>query len=537
MDLSIKRLDHLGIVAGTIKDLGIIELIDDRLKKDNQSVLTQGEATAAMILNGLGFVSRVLTLTPQFFETKPIDVLLRDGITEEQLNRHKLGHTLDAIATYGCEAFFNEIALSVCKQEKIDLTNFHHDTTSFSVNGEYADQEEDVEVLITHGYSKDKRQDLKQIILELGVSRDGGAPFIMKPWSGNSSDNKIFNERVKILAKSIAESDKGMVHIADSKLYTKENIEILRSRYFITRVPSTIKQESEYITQAIRQGEWIECDDKNKLQDFHVIHYGVGQRWVVVYSQQANARAKKTMAKMFAKQEEQLKKELFHLQKQCFSCDKDARSAILKLSKKYKFHSMENIQVVPVENFDKRGRPTQDSKKKVSGYHIEASYTKNQIALDQEIEQRSCYVLATNIPEQKLPTAQVITEYKGQDCVEKGFAFLKSPSFFVASFFMKSIKRIQAMLVVMTLSLLIYAVAQRRLRQYLKDHQMTLPNQIRQPSKRPTLRWIFQCLEGIDYVVIKLNNTFTHIINGISDLRRQILSCFGDEVKRIYKIS
>jgi transposase len=537
VDLSIKRLDHLGIVAGTIKDLKIIKLIDERLKKDNQAEVTQGEATVAMILNGLGFVSRVLMLAPQFFETKPIDILIRDGITEEQLNRHKLGRTLDAIAAYGCEALFNEIALSVCIQEKINLDACHNDTTSFSVNGEYNDQEDNVEVSITHGYSKDKRQDLKQIILELGVSRDGGIPFLMKPWSGNASDNKIFNERVKMLAKSIAESDKGMVHIADSKLYTQANIKALAPRFFITRVPSTIKEEHESIAKAIKQNSWTVIDDKNKMRVFHVTHYDVPQRWVVVYSQQANERAKKTVTKVCSRQEEQLKKELFHLQKQCFACEKDARAMLAKATKKYAYHVIENIRVVTVTNYEKRGRPIAGTKKEITGYRIEAAFAINRTALDQEIEQRSCYVLATNVPEENLSSDKIITEYKGQDCVEKGFAFLKSPSFFVASFFMKSTKRIQAMLVVMTLSLLIYAIAQRRLREYLKANRKFIPNQIKQPSQRPTLRWIFQCLEGIDYVIIKLKNSVTYTINGITDLRHEILSCFGESVKQIYKIS
>ena len=46
MDFSIKRLDHLGIIAGTIKDLELIKLIDERLKKDDQADVTPGEATA-----------------------------------------------------------------------------------------------------------------------------------------------------------------------------------------------------------------------------------------------------------------------------------------------------------------------------------------------------------------------------------------------------------------------------------------------------------------------------------------------------------
>lgn len=536
MDFSIKRLDHLGIVAGTIKDLELIKLIDERLKKDDQADVTPGEATAAMILNGLGFVSKVLTLTPQFFETKPLDILIRKGITEEQLNRHKLGRTLDAIAEYGCETLFNEVALSVCKQEKISLTNCHNDTTSFSLNGEYKDQAEDAEVLINQGYSKDKRQDLKQIVLELCASCDGGVPFMMKPWSGNTSDNKIFNERIKALTHSIAQSDTGIVHIADSKLYTADNIAQLASRHFITRVPATIKQENECIAKAIKQDVWIEINDENKLSVFEITHYGVAQRWVVVYSKQARERAKKTINKILKKQEEEITKELFHLQAQRFACEADAQMALNQIKKKYDYCTISDVKVTLLESHSKRGRPLVGAIKELKGYKIEASYTIDQKSLNQEIEQRSCYVLATNTPEERLSAQEVIIEYKGQDCVEKGFAFLKSPSFFVSSFFMKSVKRIQAMLVVMTLSLLIYTIAQRRLRNYLRVSQKTVPNQINQPTQRPTLRWIFQCLEGINYVTFMTNDALTEVIHGITELRRMILSCFGDTVQQIYQI-
>ena len=65
--ITVERLDHLGIIAGVIKDLGIIEMIDARMQPDDQEDITTGEAVAGMILNGLGFANRPLSLTPQFF--------------------------------------------------------------------------------------------------------------------------------------------------------------------------------------------------------------------------------------------------------------------------------------------------------------------------------------------------------------------------------------------------------------------------------------------------------------------------------------
>src|SRR5207244_1003575 len=67
----------------------------------------------------------------------------------------------------------------------------------------------------------------------------------------------------------------------------------------------------------------------------------------------------------------------------------------------------------------------------------------------------------------------------------------------VSSLFGKKPSRIEGLLMVMTLALLVYSVAQRRLRAQLVTHQETVPNQIHQPTTSPTLRWVFQLLEGI----------------------------------------
>src|SRR5260370_23839701 len=133
----VERLDHLGLVASVIKDLGLVGLIDAHLKPDEQEEITPGEATAGMILNGLGFANRPLSLTPQFFANKPLDLLFRPGVEAEMFNRFKLGRTLDAIHAYGCDRLLSELALAGCAQERIEQRFHHLDTTSFSLSCTY----------------------------------------------------------------------------------------------------------------------------------------------------------------------------------------------------------------------------------------------------------------------------------------------------------------------------------------------------------------------------------------------------------------
>src|SRR5213592_2087446 len=134
--LRVQRLDHFGLIVSVIKNLRLIEMIDARLVPDAQEEITPGEAVAGMILNGLGFANRPLSLTPQFFANKPLDLLLREGVQAEMFNRFKLGRTLDEVHAYGCDLLFSELALAVCVQESIEQRFNHLDTTSFSLSGD-----------------------------------------------------------------------------------------------------------------------------------------------------------------------------------------------------------------------------------------------------------------------------------------------------------------------------------------------------------------------------------------------------------------
>jgi transposase len=87
------------------------------------------------------------------------------------------------------------------------------------------------------------------------------------------------------------------------------------------------------------------------------------------------------------------------------------------------------------------------------------------------------------------------------------FAFLKTHYFFASSLFLKNPKRIMALLMVMFLSLLVYGIAERRMRACLAEQKETLPNQIGLDVEVPTLRWVFQLLYGINYLDISLGTS------------------------------
>ena len=138
-------------------------------------------------------------------------------------NRFKLGRTLEEVHAYGCDVLLANWPWPFVTQEGIEQRFHHLDTTSFSLSGDYMPESDEQAIHITHGYSKDHRPDLKQAVLELMVSQDGGVPLVSKSWDGNTSDTQIFRERAQALITTFANSPTPRYLVADAKLYSEDN--------------------------------------------------------------------------------------------------------------------------------------------------------------------------------------------------------------------------------------------------------------------------------------------------------------------------
>ena len=524
LNLEIERLDHLGIIASTIKDLGIIKMINDRIGTSNQEVITTGEAVAAMVLNGLGFTSEPLYLSPYFFEGKPLANLFgKDNLTPENFNATKLSHSLDNIYEYGLEKLFLELAVESCALEKIENRFNSLDTTSISLEGDYDLDCDEQAISVNHGFSKDRRPDLKQIVHELLVSQDGGVPLMSRTWSGNTSDNKIFKDRARALVDYFGKTEFTKYLVADSKLYTKDNAENLQKIKFITRIPNSISKINKLIEEALAKKQWQVLTEKEQYFVNKITHYNILQRWIVVYSLAANARAKKSVEKKILTENLNFNKELRTINKQKFVNQEDITKAIEALIKKITLHSIQYSI-------------NEQQKDDLTFYTATATITLLENAKLSYIEHNSCYVVGTNADVNELNSKDVILRYKDQNkSIENmGFRFLKDPVFFASSLFVKLPERIESLLFIMTLSLLVYSIAQRKLRNLLQQNNMTVPNQLKKPTKTPTLKWIFKLFKGINVVYVTINQIRQKIVEGINSLHKTIIELFGANAKIIY---
>lgn len=541
-ELKSYALDHHGIIAAVCKDLGIAKRIDDRLnKKDPRRVVSAGIAAVAMVINGLGFTNRRLYLTPQFFESKPIDRLLGSDISAKHLDDKALGKGLDDISSYGSSRLFGELAFDIALENNLLSTLAHLDSTSLSVTGEYDVASQENIVSLTYGHSKDHRPDLKQVMMSLVVSGKSAIPIWMEPHDGNTSDKKSFHETIKRV-RDFQKQLKGCPDfkwIADSALYSRDKLLKETSYLWLSRVPETITEARALVEKPENEILWVEREKGYKTASFNSNYGDVDQRWLLIYSKQSYEREKKTFEKKLDKQESALKKALWHLGNDVFSCEVDALKEAKKIAKKFLYHDVE-MTMIAVTKHKKTGRPKAGEAGEKIGVKIESTFKRNEASIEVFLNRKGRFILATNdLDDKNFSDQHILEEYKQQQNVERGFRFLKDPWFMVDSVFLKSPKRIEALMMIMTLCLMVYNIAQYRLREALVEKKETLPNQINKPIKNPTMRWIFQIMEGIGLVRFyekNIEKPEREIITNLNELRRKIIRLLGRSAQEIYGI-
>ena len=529
------NLDHLGLIAGMVDELGLVELIDTVVKQDHtQRQVSVGLCVKAMILNGLGFVNRALYLMPHFFKDKPVERLLGSGMQAEYFNDDALGRTLDAIYAYDPEALYGQLAAQAVKRLGLSCKVGHIDTSSFHVDGVYNSDQEDVPegvIHITQGYSRDHRPDLNQVILQLICEHQSGIPLWMDALSGNSSDKASFRQTLNAHLEQLRGGVGLSLIVADSALYTAKTLQDLGDFPWITRVPETIGGTRELILAA--SGEWLETRPERAYIELGSSYGGVKQRWLVVYTQAAHGRAEQTVNKQHLKQSQAEYKAFNALAKRSFACATDAEAALAHLQKTLKVVALHEPRIVEVNGFKGKGRPGKDRKPDAVSYRIEADVASVLETRHRKIQQKSCFIIASNqLDEAQLSHETMLDHYTpGQQKVEWGFHFLKDPWFMANTLFLKSPKRIMALMMIMTLCLLIYGALEYRIRQTLQQHQQTFPTQLGTTTAKPTARWVFQFFAGIHVLLI---DSCREVILNCNEYHNQLLNLLGERYVHLY---
>ena len=472
-EVEIKNIDHLGIVAGIVDSIGLVEIINEYCGKEPGEKISSGQVVKVMILNGLGFISSPLYMFPEFFENKSCEHLIGKGVKAEYLNDDKLGRVMDKLFIKGLTEIFLAISVNVMEKFKISLESSHLDSSSIHLHGEYNTSLPDViiqnslsrseikspqAIEIKYGYSRDHRPDLKQFIIDLISSGDGDIPIFFSTASGNQSDSSSFAKIFLEYKEKIKNDDSLMV--ADAALYNAKNISLLSGMKWLSRVPLTIGIAKELVSTLLTF-DFINSSLPGYYYCSKTVNYGgIEQRWLVVESSERKKSDLRLLEKRISKSKINASNKLKKLLNSKFKSYQEAFQSIDSLNKKLKYHQIDNVEYLETQSKNKKDQNT--------FYQINASLSENINAIKIAYNSAGRFVLATNVLDEKsLSNDDMLSEYKAQQsCVRvsvplgsRGFGFfLKDPLFFADSIFLKSSERIQAMAMIMGLCLLVYTV-------------------------------------------------------------------------------
>lgn len=532
-----ERIDHLGIVAGICKEIALIEQIDSQVKSNERKV-SCGKGTQALILNALGFVGQALYLLPEYLDNKPVDLLIDPSLTAEDFNDDTLGRCLDDLYEAGVTEVFYKIAAHALDVYDLRPKFVHLDSSSFHLHGAYDPEEPERQAIsVTYGYSKDHRPDLKQIVLQLITSHKSSLPVWLEVLSGNSNDKKTFTASIRAYCKQFGAGEQPYL-VIDSAGFSADTLKEAKDVRWLMRVPETLAH-AKTLVQETPSADLTELEVGYMGKEIPCEYAGIAQRWLIVFSEAAYARELRTLQKAQARELETAQKDWRKIEGQTFNCQADSESALERFNKRWKYHQCK-AKVILITQYNRRGRPSAQDQPAVVGYSLQGSIEVNGTVLEEAKHSLGRFIIATNdLDANRLPAQSMLENYKDQGIsVERGFRFLKDPLFFAHSLFLKKPERLMALLMVMGLSLLIYSLAERKLRQALKEMNQTIPDQKRKPTQTPTIRWVFQLFVGLDILLIRHNGQV--VLRQLLNLRPtqlQIIRLLGQHIQNCYLFS
>jgi transposase len=554
----IRPVAHLPLVLGVVRKLNVATLIDTFCPPHPAHILSCGRGVEALLLAILDGHHALYKVGARL-EERGMLPLLQDGLRRVSLNDYRLGQILDALFGANLNRVFGAIALNALAIYAIATPWLHQDTTTLTLYGAYEEEARPVEGLVpprpAYGHSKDGRDDLKQVLLSLGVSSDG-LPLRMGLRDGNTSDSR---ETPVAIAECLALGLDGMRGIvADSKAYCKRTLGLCLEQGvgLITLVPRTcaVRQEVEAWGQqqealplllekpgrtrqeAPRRWHGASVVRQVEVEDAEG-HLDVAElRFLVVHSSQLAHQAAEAYAAAQAKEAEPLAAHIQHVEARWFACAADAEAAIAEYEgrgqgrrgrkpRPWRYHDLHyQVEAVSVpQKRTRRGRPP-----KAEAPQVESRYRLrvHAQALVPSEDTHGWTVLATTVGPAGCTDTELLQAYQEQHItVEPGFRWIKNPAA-ISPVWLEKPARIAALAMLTVVGLLVYAVIQRQVRLYLRDHAQQIPGN-KGPTAAPTAAVVFALFAPVMLVQFVADNRTSLQGHGFQDHHLIICEAVG----------
>ena len=534
---------HAPIISAFCDKINLSSIIDKAL--DTKMDVSPGKIVKGLVLNTLAGRDPLYRVE-DFFSHQDTGLVVGKGIKAYSFTDDNIGRVLDRIYSYGTQKLFCELSLEAVKKFNIDTTQIHHDTTSVSVWGDYLNKDGPFE--INHGHSKDKRPDLAQFVLSLlCVEKD--IPIETRIYSGNEDDKTISRAILSRISSYMAKyeiDDKGYIYTGDCSMVTGDNLAFMGGLdnpevKFISRMPATFGVVGTLVSEAVSKNMWagigILSEEKKEESAYYrsyekeVNIEGRTFRAVVIHSDFYDRRRKKKIDKETQKDLEKAKKIKKKLTGTEYFCKKDALVAAEK-EKLPKYHRLKTD--IEEKKIYKKGRP-KNGKKEVADirYILRCDIIPDDKLIEDLKEEAGCFVLISNVAASQHSARDILKIYKEQHGIEKNFGFLKDP-LIVNDLFLKKTERIEALGFILVISLLIWRLAERCMRKYIKERDITITGWDKKQTDRPTT---FMMSTKFCSVHILKKGGMRWLPRKISSVQKEYLDALGLGEEIFYTVS
>jgi transposase len=432
------------------------------------------------------------------------------------LNDDRCGRTLDHVFRSDRGSLFTAIALGSIHNYKLAMSQFHQDTTTATVTGEYAGQPPASDSLrpahITRGYNKDHRPDLKQLVYDRIVTADGAVPVRCNILDGNTADDSVHQQNWLALRELVGHSD--FLYVADSKLASKKNLAFIADKNgrFLTVMPKTHKASKRFRAW-VRNNEvpWTALFTKKNPRGKNkpdVSYHGyedpkgskAGYRIFWYLSSQKKERDQQARTKKLHKTRARLEKLRPRGRGGVFRSAQAAREAVDRVLTKAKVRDWLRVEVVEQVQVEQvqvgPGRPgpaTQYTTVTRSIYTVRVE--ENTEALQRAARCDGIFPLLSN--DTTLSLMGALEKYKYQPYLEKRHEQMKSV-FGVMPVWLKSPQRVESLLWLYHLVDLVQALLEREVRLQMKKAGLaSLPLYAEdRHSKAPTAELVLKAFQG-----------------------------------------
>jgi transposase len=487
-----KMLGALPVLANYCRRLDLAGIIDRACPVRDLGYLTHGQVIETLVANRLTSPTPLVRVTNWAREYAVEEVF---GIDPALLNDDRIGRALDAIAPE-LDHIVGSVGAQAISVFGLDTSRLHWDMTSISLYGAY-DQVDTDHPVPKFGHPKDRRPDLKQIQAGLAVTGDGGVPVLHRAYDGGAGEVAQVVGAMTALQKMARPRD--FLLIGDSKLVSYGNLSamITSGTGFIAPASKAYTPaatlaaldldgatEVDYVAErdagkpAAERGRWRVTEDTMTLAGKRKRDPVLTLRRVFVHSTTRAHAAATARAKKLDRARDDLDRLVRGLGCRHYPDEKavTARITAIASARRVTTYLRTETGTDPTT-----GKPT-------------LRWWFDQAALNAETATDGWYALLTNLPA-TIPASEVLIRYKGQEVVERRHSAFKGP-LAVAPMFLKTNRRITALITVICLALLIFCLIERAVRAAIRpDQKMTglVPGQ----NAKPTGRLVLQALAGL----------------------------------------